>query len=298
MEDIIKQFEQYLEENYDADGKRNTINSYISDIKLFINFFKDYYDEDIIDFSRANVVEYKKYIEKKKSMKYTTINRKMASLSIYENFLIEKGIREDSRKIIKRSDFYKIDRPYITADMLPRKTLRKIILKAGKKSKRDYALFILLDEGGFRISELLEVELDRDVDFDTYYITISGKGKKVRKVAINALMYDALMEYLPEREELLAGRKNKYLFVSNKTANTNKPMGRTTINNLLKEYCHELNEKNVNPHIFRHNKGTTMYEEGDSELKIKKTLGQSSNAVDIYTHPGGENELYPKVGHG
>ena len=93
----------------------------------------------------------------------------------------------------------------------------------------------MLDEGGFRISELLEVELDRDVDFDTYYITISGKGKKVRKVAINALMYDAIMEYLPEREKLLAGRENKYLFVSNKTANTNKPMGRTSINNLLKQ---------------------------------------------------------------
>lgn len=36
-----------------------------------------------------------------------------------------------------------------------------------------------------------------------------------------------------------------------------------------------------------------MYEEGDSELKIKKTLGHSSNAVDIYTHPNGKNELYP-----
>ena len=136
--DIIKEFETYLEEIYDADGKRNTINSYISDIKLFIRFFKDYYDEDIVDFSRANVIEYKKYIEKNRSMKYTTINRKMASLSIYENFLIEKNIREDYHKVVKRSDFYKIDRPYITADMLPRKTLRKVILKAGKKNKRDY----------------------------------------------------------------------------------------------------------------------------------------------------------------
>lgn len=58
--DIIKEFTTYLEDNYDADGKRNTINSYISDIKLFIKFFSDYYDEDIVDFSRANVIEYKK----------------------------------------------------------------------------------------------------------------------------------------------------------------------------------------------------------------------------------------------
>lgn len=52
--------------------------------------------------------------------------------------------------------------------MLPNNTIRKVRLKAGKESKKDYAMFILLDVGGLRVSELLGIELERDVDFKMY----------------------------------------------------------------------------------------------------------------------------------
>ena len=84
------------------------------------------------------------------------------------------------------------------------------------------------------------------------------------------------------------GRINKYLFVSNKTSNTNKPMSRTGINNLLEKYCTEINENKINPHIFRHDAATQKYEQNYSDLMLKKFLGHSSNATDIYTHPGCE----------
>lgn len=290
---VINEFQLYLEENYDTDGEKNTIKAYISDIQLFIKFFKEHYDEDIVDFSRANIIEFKKYMTETMNFKYSTINRKIASISIYENFLIEKQIRKEPNKIVKKSDFYKIDRSLITAAMLPRKTLKKIMLKAGEQSKRDYAMFVLLHEGGFRVSELLNIKL-RDVNFETFYITISGKGKKVRHIIINSIMYDAITDYLPEREKSLEGRNNKYLFVSNKTANTNKPMCRTSINNLLKYYCIEIHEDKVNPHIFRHDCATIWYEEGCSDMMLKKFLGQSSNITDIYTHPGGEKIMNNK----
>ena len=92
--EILIEFEKYLKENYDVDGEQNTIKSYLSDIKQFILFFKDYYGEDIVDFSKAHVIEYKKYLIEERNRKFTTVNRKLASLSIYENFLIESGIRK------------------------------------------------------------------------------------------------------------------------------------------------------------------------------------------------------------
>ncbi len=172
--------------------------------------------------------------------------------------------------------------------MLPRKAMKKVRLKAGEKSKRDYAIIVLLNDAGLRVSEVINIQLERDVDFNMYLIRILGKGKKVRNIPMEESIYEAIIDYLPERERLLDGRINKYLFVSNKTANTNKPMCRTSINNLLSEYSNKVHEEKVNPHIFRHDCGTTMYEEGCSDLMIKKRLGHSSNASDIYTHPGGE----------
>ena len=179
---ILEEFKKYLIEKYNYNENSNTISAYLSDIKQFINYFKEQFDEDILDFSRANVIEFKKELLEKRNLKYSSVNRKMASLSIYENFLIDKEIRKEAKKIIRDNDFYKITRPYITADMLPRNTIKKVRLKAGTISKRDYALIVLLHEGGLRVSEALNLQLERDIDFEMYSIHILGKGKKIRTI--------------------------------------------------------------------------------------------------------------------
>lgn len=286
--EVLKEFDEYLKENYEATGNQNTIQSYMTDIKQFINFFNVFFEEKILDFSRADYSEYKKYMVDIKQYKFSTINRKTATLSIYENFLIEKNIRKSKEKIIKKRDFYKIERPLITSDMLPKKIIKKVKLKAGRTSKRDYAIFVLMNDGGLRVSEVLNLELERDIDFNMYLIHILGKGNKIRSIFMEQVIYDAIKAYLPEREEKLNGRTNKYLFVSNKTSNTNQPMSRTGINNLLEKYCIEINEKKINPHIFRHDAATQKYEQNYSDLMLKKFLGHSSNATDIYIHTGCE----------
>ena len=256
--------------------------------KQFLNFFKEYYGEDIADFSRAHFNEYQKHFLEEKGYKYTTRNRKIASISIYENFLIEEKIREEDKKVIRKKDFTSIIRPFITAEQLPKKTIKKVLLKSGENSARDYAMFIILDEGGVRISELINIQLERDIDFDTNYITIKGKGNKLRRIFMTRTMLDAIEEYIKERKEFLKARTNKYLFVSNKTANTNKPMTRQSVNNILNKYCNEVNENNINPHIMRHDCATAMYNDGCTELMLQKQLGQSSSATQIYIHPGEE----------
>ena len=103
-------------------------------------------------------------------------------------------------------------------------------------------------------------------------------------------IHEAIMDYLPEREKLLNGRENKYLFVSNKTANTGQKMSRTSINKILEGYCSEVSEDKINPHILRHYSATTKYEEGYTNMMLKKFFGQTSNATDIYVHPEGEKK--------
>lgn len=286
--DKLKMFNEYLIENYSkGNPEENTIKAYMSDMKKFFSYYENTFGEDVVIIQRSNVIEYKKYLVEL-GRKYTTINRNLASMSIYENFTIDRKIKKDDNKVVKKADFYTIERPFITSDMLPRKTIRKVKNKAENENKRDYCMFVLFDNGGLRVSELTKLELNRDIDLDSRRIILLGKGNKVRMIFIDDYMYSALNDYIEKRNLFLNGRENKYLFVSNKTANTGEAMGRTSINNILNKYCDDLKEKRINPHIFRHDCGTTMYEEGASDLMIKKALGHSSNATDIYTHQGRE----------
>ena len=290
MEDKIIEYENYLKKNYTSE---KTISSYLSDVKKFIKHYSEYYGEDIISFSRGHVIEYKKYLLEELGEAFTTINRKLASLSIYENFLIEIGIKK-SKDIIKR-DYFKIDLPTITADMLPQKTIKKVVLKSSVNNIRDYMILTLMQEGGLRVSEVIGIVLNRDVDFEMRRIVIFGKGNKIRYILMSDAIYEALNEYLPEREKILNGKENKYLIISNRTANNGKQIHRSLVNKLLSKYCEELKEENIHPHQFRHQYATNKYQEGYNEMMLKKSLGQSSNVVNRYVHEGYEDEIAKKV---
>ena len=274
-DDILEKFEIYLDEKYTSDEERNTQKAYLSDIKLFLKYFEDEFGEKLISFSRGHILE--------------TINRKLASISVYEDFLIENNIKES--KDIKKRDSYKIDLPYISADMLPRKTIKKLRLEASKWNKRDFAIIVLIDEAGLRVSETIKIQLERDVNLDMRRITIFGKGRKVRESFINDEIYEALDDYIKERNEILKelNTTNKYLFISNKSKKTGNHIHRSTVNKMLNKYIEKLNETKLHPHTLRHDFATTRYEEGYSDMRLKKSLGQTSNAVNRYVHPGGED---------
>lgn len=288
QQELISNFEEFIKENYLTNEDENTKKAYLSDVKIFLKYFEETFDEIVISFSRGNIAEYKKYMINEKGYKPSTYNRHLASLSVYENFLIEEGIKKE--KAVKERDFYKIVTPYITSDMLPRKTMKKVEIEAGNENVRDQLLVVFLHESGLRVSELVNIQLERDVNIETRRIIIWGKGNKIREIIITNAMFVALEEYLPVREKKLAGRKNKYLVISNKSVNTGKKMDRTTVNKMLEKYCKKVNENSVNPHIFRHDFATNKYEEGYTDMMLKKMLGQTSNATDKYIHPGGEEK--------
>lgn len=290
MENILLEFEKNLREKYVSE---NTISAYTSDIKQFLNYFANHFGEELISFSRGHVLEFKNYLLKDKGAKFTTVNRKIASLSVYEDYLKEINLKKE--KSIRDVDFYKIDIPYITADMLPNKTIKKVILKSSIESPRDYLILVLMDSGGLRVSEVINIELERDVDFEMYRILILGKGNKVRHILMTNIIREALDEYLPEREKMLEGKQNKYLIVSNESVNTGKPIHRSLINKTLNKYCEKVNENKIHPHILRHHCATDKYQEGYNDMMLKKTLGQSSNITNRYVHPGFEDEIAQKI---
>ncbi len=89
--EIINEFDYYLKDLLIKDEEQNTYKSYLSDVKQFINFFEEQYGEKITTFKHIELLEYINYMKNKKSYRFTTMNRKIASISCYDEFLIKTG---------------------------------------------------------------------------------------------------------------------------------------------------------------------------------------------------------------
>lgn len=74
-------------------------------------------------------------------------------------------------------------------------------------------IIILLLYAGLRESELVNLRIV-DIKLEERFLNIIGKGNKFRQVMINNLMYNALKDYLDERQNM--NIKNPYLIIGQK----------------------------------------------------------------------------------
>lgn len=188
-----EKFIEYMKENRLSE---NTISSYATDVRLFIKYFKDQFNEEIIKIEHIIVTEYIKALKNQKRTA-ETINRKISAIKMYNDFLIEMGIQDDNA--IKPKDYIKLQ-PKLMAPYSPtEKEVLKLKLTA-KDNKRDLAIITIFAHGGIRVSELTSLELT-DLKFESKSIVINGKGNKVRMIVMADVVYDALQDYLEERKQ-------------------------------------------------------------------------------------------------
>ncbi len=138
-------------------------------------------------------------------------------------------------------------------------------------------IFETLEGTGLRIAELCNLQVSR-IDFKTNLAFVSeGKGKKDRVIIIGHRLLEKLTIYLQ-------GRKNKYLFESNR----NTKFSPRRIEQLCREYKEKAGiTKAMTPHTFRHLWNTRLAEAGVSKEKRMLLAGHESEATQkIYTHLG------------
>lgn len=225
----------------------NTIQSYLYDIKTFIDFFKEKYDEVITIVEHIVVREYIKEL-KNQERKAETINRKIAAIKMYNCYCVEKGLQKDI--VINDKDYIKIQARLTSPGAPTEKEVYKFKRISAENNKRDYTIIALFASTGIRVSELINIKLT-DIDFENNYIIIKGKGNKVRMVVMLDFVAEIIKDYLKEREEEGTLDKNKYLFIGRQEVKKNKPLHRSTVNSILKTYSEALSIY-INPHKFRH----------------------------------------------
>ena len=285
---MLDKFIEYMKNEGMA---QNTYESYARDVKLFQKYYEDSYGEELETLTHSDISMYKSYLLNQ-NMVASTINRKLSSLKLYNQFLIEQNIQNDMA--IKEKDFIKIQKPIVKKKMPTNDDIKKLkhySSKDVKNAKRDFCFMCLLIYGGFRESELIKLKVT-DIRLEDRFINVIGKGNKFRQVIINNSMYDALQDYLEERRTM--NIKNPYLFIGQKNKNTLKPLNRNFCNRQLEKYKDICNIKGkLYPHLLRdffcpnalHNAGYTIEQ-------VANQAGHSSlNTTRIYLHTEDEDLL-------
>lgn len=268
----------------------NTYKSYASDVKLFKKYYEDSYGEDFKKLSHSDISMYKSFLLNN-NHSATTVNRKLSALTRYNQYLIAENIQEDI--VIKKKDFIKIQRTMIKKKILTDKEvnmLKHFSSNDTKNAKRDYCFIILFLYGGFRESELIKIKIS-DIKLENRFITVIGKGNKLRQIIINDLMYDAIKDYIEEREKL--NIDNPYLFIGQKNMNTLDSLNRNFCNRLLNKYEKLCNIDGLHPHLLRaFFCSNALHKAGYTIEQVANQAGHSSlNTTKLYLNTDNEDLL-------
>lgn len=256
----MEKFILYMKEQNISD---NTCNSYANDIKLYKKYHKDSFGEDLTNLIHEDISMYRSYLLKH-NISAISINRKISALKMYNEFLVHEDLQE--KVIIIDKDYIKIQKSMIQKQLPSERDinmLKHFSCRDKKNSKRDFCIIILLLYAGLRESELVNLRIV-DIKLEERFLNIIGKGNKFRQVMINNLMYNALKDYLDERQNM--NIKNPYLIIGQKNKQTSKPLNRNFCNRLLNKYKEICKINYLHPHLLRsyfcsnalHNAGYTI----------------------------------------
>jgi integrase/recombinase XerD len=150
---------------------------------------------------------------------------------------------------------------------------------------RDRAMLELLYASGLRVSELVTLQTQQ-VNFQGNYLTVKGKGAKVRAVPFGQWARDKLSSYLNDvRPRLLKGKSSPYLF----TNRSGQALSRQGFWKLIRRYALTAGiDKRVTPHTLRHSFATHLLEGGADLRSVQTMLGHADiSTTQIYTHVDG-----------
>lgn len=150
---------------------------------------------------------------------------------------------------------------------------------------RDQAMLELLYATGLRVSELITLQMQQ-INFQGNFLTVKGKGSKVRAVPFGKWARQKLLDYVNgTRLRLSKGRASAFVFINR----SGRPLTRQGFWKLIRGHALTAGiEKRVTPHTLRHSFATHLLEGGADLRSVQSMLGHADiSTTQIYTHVNG-----------
>lgn len=287
---IVDNFIAYL--SAEKGLSKNTVISYLFDIKKFIEFL-DANGKELINFSRGDLIDYLDLL-RKEGYSVSSISRIFSSLRGLCKYMIIEHIRDDnpSENLETPKRWLYLPKSLTLNEIKSLLESTQQVERSNPLLYRDRVMIELVYSSGLRVSELISLKLE-DLNLEAGFLRVIGKGSKERIVPICMRTLKLLKNYIDnERKAILKKKNSQYLFVTNR----GKPMTRQRFWQSIKEAGKSLGLK-ITPHMLRHSFATHMLEGGADLRSLQKLLGHSDiSTTQIYTKVTSERlkQVYSK----
>ncbi|MEE9549109.1 MAG: site-specific tyrosine recombinase XerD [Candidatus Binatia bacterium] len=259
---------------------KNTLEAYSRDVNRLASFFRA---KGINSWGEGKESNFRSYftVLRRSGLGSRSVARNLVALRQFYRFL-------EKEEIIGENWLPKFLLP-VEARKLPRVLDReevKSLLNQPDSSVpsglRDQAMMELLYATGLRVSELVSLHTQQ-VNLDGDYLTVRGKGGKVRVIPFGRWAKERIQIYLNRvRPRLLNGKMSQFLFLTR----SGKGFTRQGFWKLIRRYALAAGvETKVTPHAMRHSFATHLLEGGADLRSVQSMLGHTDiSTTQIYTH--------------
>ncbi|MGB0427951.1 MAG: tyrosine-type recombinase/integrase [Flavobacteriales bacterium] len=276
---MIASFLEFLqvEKNY----SEHTRKAYQADLEQCRQFLEFELDQNQLEKTDHKSLRYWVVALSKQNLHPKSINRKIASLKSYFNFLmLIEEIDQNPAEGLKS-----LKTPKRLAEFYNNTEIDEVLQSFDLSSEefhvhRDFLLLYILCVTGIRRSELINLRLEH-LDLANQSLDVLGKGGKWRKVYLpdEGLVY--ISNYLKIRKKNMSLDCN-YLFLTN---NYKKLYPKFVYRKVNDYFSNVSKGRKKSPHVLRHSLATALMNNTVGLNTIKDVLGHSSlSSTAIYTH--------------
>lgn len=276
-----------IEERYTNTLSEETKRAYTQAIREF--FGKELKDITVKDMQSVNpdmANQYALALESK-GLTHATINRKLAALHSFYQFLCRRTVGIMSYNPFSTDEgsirFKNAQKDYSDKKALTPEEVKSVFEAARHDDSisgiRDLLILELLATTGMRRAEICNIKIGDIQDTAGKYIAeVKGKGNKNRIIVFSKGVVKVLKQYMEMRGITLAN-KDEWLLVSH--ANRKSADGKVSTNmiyRVVKHYCGlaGIDESQVSPHCLRHGYATNCIDMGMNITDIKDLMGHAS----------------------
>ena len=272
----MRNFERYLTE--EKRMSPNTIEAYRRDVNSFAKFVAERGIERAEEAGNAEVVAWLMRMKQEGKAK-ATVNRKLASIRIWFQYLLGEGVIDRNPAIdIKSPKIERKEIAYLSTEEIDR---LMSMPDSSPKGIRDRAILELMYATGIRASELIALEID-DVNVRMGFVTCSGENMKARIIPIGRIGRKAMEEYLyGMRDEILKAHPDERTLFVNYIGH---PITRQGLWKILKEYGEKAQlSQSLTPQVLRNSFAVHMIQNGADLKSLQELMGHEDiSATQIY----------------
>lgn len=291
----VDKFLDYL--SSELNRSQQTVESYRDDLKHFEKFAKDLSDSFSWETVDSDMVRDWMESMMDKGNSAATVSRRLSALKTFYRFALARHYVESDQVYSIKGPKKEKPLPQFVKESEMDELLDRQAWGDDYNNVRARTIIILFYETGMRLSELVNLD-DKDVNFVTLEIKITGKGNKQRIVPFGDELKNTLLEFRRLRDASVEV-KTPALVVSDKGTRMSPSKVQNIVRSNLSRVC---SLKKKSPHVLRHSFATAMLNHHVGIENLKKLLGHASiSTTEIYTHTTFEqlkrvyNEAHPRA---